>query len=465
MIQDVFDVSIKILGESTTDAPPPPMIASALLCLAELCTTTKAHAIPYLSRFMPPLIATLNNRALLMGHELVLICALTALHRITSSLPHFLSPYLVDIILAVCQMSNLVSPADKLKKSQASIRLSGVRHQIATAVSPRVLVPALSDCYSRLLIDNHDGVLLLMEILRESIESMSKDDLAAQHNALVTLFCSVLDLCNAPQLRLSQTETDQVESAAIDAVLAMVVRLSENTFRPMFYKLYDWACREDSEEYKNRKLTFFRLAERLSERLKSLFNLFAGHIIKTATHMLDQNNSLHSDTPYFGADEPGTQKSCLVLGYIIGCLHKCMLYDTDGFVNSDMFKLLLQPLVDQLENFVGGDAAHEARVHDHATPCISQLAVTMRDDSAWKTLNYQILLKTRHNLPKVRFAALKTIEDLAQKLGDEYMSLVPETIPFLAELMEDESEEVEQLCQQVIASMEDVLGESLQKYF
>ena len=37
---------------------------------------------------------------------------------------------------------------------------------------------------------------------------------------------------------------------------------------------------------------------------------------------------------------------------------------------------------------------------------------------------------------QVRFAALKTIEDLARKLGDEYMSLVPETIPFLAELME-----------------------------
>lgn len=37
--------------------------------------------------------------------------------------------------------------------------------------------------------------------------------------------------------QLSQTETDQVESAAIDAVLAMVVRLSENTFRPMFYKV------------------------------------------------------------------------------------------------------------------------------------------------------------------------------------------------------------------------------------
>ena len=37
--------------------------------------------------------------------------------------------------------------------------------------------------------------------------------------------------------QLSWSETRHVESAAIEAVLAMVVRLSENTFRPMFYKV------------------------------------------------------------------------------------------------------------------------------------------------------------------------------------------------------------------------------------
>ena len=48
-----------------------------------------------------------------------------------------------------------------------------------------------------------DGVLLLLEILRESIEAMSKDDLAAQHTPLVTLFCHVLDLSNTPELKVS----------------------------------------------------------------------------------------------------------------------------------------------------------------------------------------------------------------------------------------------------------------------
>ena len=107
----------------------------------------------------------------------------------------------------------------------------------------------------------------------------------------------------------------------------------------------------------------------------------------------------------------------------------------------------------------------------------------------------------------MRFAALGCLEKLAEKLGEEYMTLLPETIPFLAELMEgaclplgnslvfvktcfvvscsdvhdyvvhdctctcshfnfaDDSEEVELRCQEVVTSLEKLLGEPLQKYF
>ncbi len=37
---------------------------------------------------------------------------------------------------------------------------------------------------------------------------------------------------------------------------------------------------------------------------------------------------------------------------------------------------------------------------------------------------------------QIRYAALECIDRIAQKLGDEYLPLVPETIPFLGELME-----------------------------
>lgn len=48
-----------------------------------------------------------------------------------------------------------------------------------------------------------------------------------------------------------------------------------------------------------------------------------------------------------------------------------------------------------------------------------------------------------HSLPfrpfQVRFAALITVLALAEKLKDNYIVLLPESIPFLAELMEGNS--------------------------
>ena len=53
----------------------------------------------------------------------------------------------------------------------------------------------------------------------------------------------------------------------------------------------------------------------------------------------------------------------------------------------------------------------------------------------------------------------------SKKLGDVFNSLLSETVPFLAELMEDPSDEVEEKVQSLIKDLEDMLGESLQGHF
>lgn len=62
-------------------------------------------------------------------------------------------------------------------------------------------------------------------------------------------------------------------------------------------------------------------------------------------------------------------------------------------------------------------------------------------------------------------AALETLCDMAKKLGEDFLPLLPETIPFLAELLEDEDESVEKASQKAVQGLEEVLGEPLQKYF
>ena len=90
----------------------------------------------------------------------------------------------------------------------------------------------------------------------------------------------------------------------------------------------------------------------------------------------------------------------------------------------------------QTENALGGEAEFKQRLTNHLVPCLSQFAVAAGNDAQWKPLNYQVLLKTRHKSAQVRFAALKVLEGIHARLGEDFMVLLPETIPFLAELME-----------------------------
>ena len=71
---------------------------------------------------------------------------------------------------------------------------------------------------------------------------------------------------------------------------------------------------------------------------------------------------------------------------------------------------------------------------------------------------------TRHTLARVRIAAVRTVITYATLSGGEFLSLLPETLPFVSELMEDGNREVESLCYTLIRKLEDLSGESLQEY-
>jgi U3 small nucleolar RNA-associated protein 10 len=76
-----------------------------------------------------------------------------------------------------------------------------------------------------------------------------------------------------------------------------------------------------------------------------------------------------------------------------------------------------------------------------------------------------VLRRTRSEHTAVRLAALTVVQQFFARLGEAYLVMLPETVPYLAELMEDDSPEVEALCQKVIKDIEQLSGESLQEYF
>lgn len=74
-------------------------------------------------------------------------------------------------------------------------------------------------------------------------------------------------------------------------------------------------------------------------------------------------------------------------------------------------------------------------------------------------------LTENHYVVQVRIGGVLAVGEIAKKLGEEFLPLLPETVPFLAELLEDEDENVEKSSQRVVQELEAVLGEPISKYF
>lgn len=60
--------------------------------------------------------------------------------------------------------------------------------------------------------------------------------------------------------------------------------------------------------------------------------------------------------------------------------------------------------------------------------------------------------------------AITTLKRMYERNGDQLLAYLPETISFVSELLEDEDDRVELQCRQVIRTIEEYLGESIQEH-
>lgn len=435
------------------------VLASMILCLAELCVTLKAHAIAGLAEFMPALIKILKQQKYEEVPSVLMKSVITTIEKIFTSMPLFLSPYLEKLLVELSILISKWGYASDDQKLQPFVnKLTAIKQKIGAVIPQRVFVPAVEECYNKLTEKKcFSAVSALMDILAENLSNLKGSEINSNLSELTNFFLNALKFRSNGNFSLE--DANIVEGHIVQALTVLILKLSESTFRPLYYKLFDWAVRNDVKN--ERVITFYNLSSGIAYSLKGLFVLFAGHFLNNAAQILDLCNKTKSEELYFSEDN----KNLLLLEYVLKTLNAVFLYGNQRFINKDRFDILMQPLVDQLENTLDGVESLLKRNEEILTPCLVHFALATADDALWKQMNYQILLKMRHNVPKIRLIALHCLTEIVKKLGEDFLSLLPETIPFLAELLEDEEEEVEKACQKAVQEMEKVLGEPLQKYF
>lgn len=140
---------------------------------------------------------------------------------------------------------------------------------------------------------------------------------------------------------------------------------------------------------------------------------------------------------------------------VMSALRRCFQSDRSGFVNKARFDLLLPAVVAQLDcgsdfsapsagfSASGGeteatDEVSSCRLHaeELVAPCLAQLASASGKDALWKSMANSVLMKTRSKRAGVRVAALVSLRQCFEVMGEEFLALLPECLPFLSELLE-----------------------------
>ncbi len=73
-------------------------------------------------------------------------------------------------------------------------------------------------------------------------------------------------------------------------------------------------------------------------------------------------------------------------------------------------------------------------------------------------------MATRSDLSLERSRALEVVTQLVERLNEEYVVLLPEAMPFLAELLEDPELTIQNKTRQLLRKLEEITGESLDEY-
>lgn len=284
----------------------------------------------------------------------------------------------------------------------------------------------------------------------------------------------------------------------------LVLKLNESEFKPVFTQMYEWgngiaaSTLSDTQGASvsgdlqfldphglwRRSVLFYRIVNELAEKLKAIFvpfyrNILDGLVkhlgaavaesqgerrgISKARKRRKSAGAEKQDTQHSGA---ATAAARVLADQATDAVCKLFLFDSDQEVATESRLLeLVEPLASQLESTFNLDVpGYRTRVAETVVPCVSQLAVCGSSYDIWKPLNHALLSRSRSDRSAVRTASLMCVEALFSKLAEEYLVLLPETIPFLAELMEDDDIEVEALVKKLVKRIEDLSGEKLANY-
>ncbi|KAJ1335134.1 U3 small nucleolar RNA-associated protein 10 [Microdochium nivale] len=417
----------------------------ALLCLTSLVDVLQDGIVPVLPSAIPKALAYMqqsvqsdNPRPELHNAGFAFMTALA------QYLPYILSGSYLKQLFVVASASasaNLGSDANNARQQ--------CLHFLAKQLEAKSLFTALGQTWSTATDSGFLAVREYLEILGLAIDKNTKTSIEKNAALLLSIVMEALDLRRIEHAKgdSGMKNVARIETIINEVTLKMIYKLNDAAFRPIFTQLMDWAT--TSLPKKNivgrhlRLISVFGFLLHFFDNLKSIVTSYGAYIVDAAVNVLNTANVKKTE------DRELWKK-------VLQTLAKCFEHDQDDFWQAPTHFNALAPVLT-------AQFAHAATLDLSAdlVPAIVELANAADSQDHQKELNGALLKHLRSEQTAVRLAAVKCEQEITTRLGEEWLSMLPEMLPYISELQEDDDEDVERETHRWIVGIEGVLGESL----
>ncbi|KAK9825496.1 hypothetical protein WJX74_001182 [Apatococcus lobatus] len=420
------------------------------------------------------------------GAALEMASVLAAIAAASDTLGAYLSPYLSRLLA-------LLPSAPLLACHTAGCRASAqaILSQLAAAIPARLLFGPLAAQLPASLQEGDASAIALLEMLQTATEGMPTAVAAEHADSIFELLRQALD-CRQQQPAAVQ-DIGHIEQKAAQAFVSATLKLSEARFKPLFLRLLEWTSSKSQSDgpSQERQTALFCVVIALTRRLRAVF-------VPYFRYMMDSIVAHLGGSPAAGGDDEDKPKKkkkrqsltsvaadvaspngALLCFRMIAALRHCAQHDTVDFLDEARFTRLLPLLVSQLggSNAPDGVSAAEAEAQDcaqdategdrtagAAVEALIRMVSAVKDQALWQMFNRQVLMATRKGDSGQKARALQVIIGFLKRAQEEYLVLLPESLPFLAELLEVPDHSVSSLAQEILRQLEEISGESLDQY-
>jgi len=436
----VASVALTISGSQALSSNDDTIRILSLVCLTSVVDVLEDEAISLLPVVLPTAFEYLAEA--INGSKTGLHNAVyTLLSNIIERLGYMFSREHLETALRLSHQSAAEDLEESCDESRRTFYQSVSEH-----LSAQETFAAIKSTWADAISQGFNACAEHLELLGLTVDVQSKSKLIKASSTLFSLLLQLFKLRHAIDSQTEQEfddeEIEQLDGTLVDSALAMVLKLNDATFRPFFVQLVEQEGPTGATpEY---AITFYRFLAAFFEKFKSIVTSYSSYMIEHAAKLLE---SLAGDDADSG-----------LRSGVLGALQKSFQHDQDAFWQAPShYGTILGPLV----NLLNMSAADE--ITADVIPTITDLAASSSSSlDNHRELNTILLRYMRSDSASTRLATVKCEQSLTGRLGEEWLGLLPEMLPFISELREDDDEMVERETQRWISQVEEVLGESLE---